>query len=128
MPPWFGEHMSNKLKGRKIYWANKIGEATTKWQTGRKGELSNHWQGGKTKELKRLRNSAEYRKWRESVFVRDDYTCQFCGVRGTYLEADHIKPFAYFEEERFSVENGRTLCKPCHKTTSTYAGKGRVYA
>jgi len=55
--------------------------------------------------------------WRKSVFERDDYTCQFCGLRGTYLEADHIKPWAYFPDLRYELSNGRTLCKPCHNTT-----------
>jgi len=67
------------------------------------------------------RYSPEAKKWREDVFRRDDYTCQMCQVRGTYLEADHIKPWAYFEELRFDPSNGRTLCRPCHDTTKTSA-------
>lgn len=63
------------------------------------------------------RYSVEATEWRKSVFERDDYTCQFCGVRGSYLEADHIKPWAYFPKLRFDLSNGRTLCKPCHNTT-----------
>lgn len=33
------------------------------------------------------------------------------------LQADHIKPFA------FAIDNGRTLCVACHKTTDTFGGK-----
>lgn len=69
---------------------------------------------------KRIRASVEYRVWREAVFLRDDYTCQLCGVRGTELNADHIKPFALYPELRFDVDNGRTLCRPCHLTTETF--------
>jgi 5-methylcytosine-specific restriction endonuclease McrA len=33
------------------------------------------------------------------------------------LEADHIKPWAYFPSLRFELSNGRTLCRPCHDKT-----------
>lgn len=85
-----------------------------------KGENHYNWQGGITNELVRLRNSKEYKSWRESVFERDNYTCQDCGRVGGALNADHIKPFAYYPELRFALENGRTLCKPCHEKTPTY--------
>ena len=52
--------------------------------------------------------------WRKAVYERDDYTCQWCGVRGGRMAADHILPWALFPEKRFDVSNGRTLCQPCH--------------
>ncbi len=84
------------------------------------GELSINWQGGKTEESKRLRNTRDYQIWRSAVFERDDYTCIFCFKRGGKLEADHIKRFSDYPELRFAIDNGRTLCKECHKTTETY--------
>ena len=89
------------------------------------GESNPSWRGGVSKENHRLRQSKQFKKWRLAVFTRDDYTCQFCGTRGGYLEPDHIKPFAYFKELRFDVNNGRTLCKPCHKTTDTYGYRAK---
>lgn len=86
----------------------------------RKGPDSNFWKGGKTDEAKILRQSAEYRLWREAVFKRDWYTCQICGEYGGVLRADHIKRFSHFPELRFDVNNGRTLCEACHKQTPTY--------
>lgn len=77
-------------------------------------------------QLDRLaRYSIEADNWRREVFKRDDYTCQMCLVRGKYLEADHIKPWAYFPDLRFELSNGRTLCRPCHNTTKISAKKMR---
>lgn len=66
--------------------------------------------------------------WRKAVFARDNYTCQICKVRGTYLEADHIKPWAYFPELRFELSNGRTLCRKCHdKTKMDFRTMRKIY-
>ena len=73
------------------------------------------------------RYSPENKQWRIETFKRDNYTCQICGVRGTNLEADHIWPWAYFEESRFDLNNGRTLCKPCHQETKTSAKAMRLF-
>jgi 5-methylcytosine-specific restriction endonuclease McrA len=83
-------------------------------------EKSHLWKGGVTPKNHSIRNSTEYKLWRSKVFQRDDYTCQFCGDRGHKLNADHIKPFAYFPELRFDLSNGRTLCVACHRTTDTW--------
>lgn len=73
-------------------------------------------------QLDRLaRYSIEASEWRKAVFERDDYTCQLCNTRGNYLEADHIKPWAYFPNLRFDINNGRTLCRPCHDKTKISA-------
>lgn len=67
-----------------------------------------------------IRKSVEYKLWRESVFKRDKWTCVWCKQKGGRLNADHIKPFAYFPGLRFSIDNGRTLCIDCHRKTDTY--------
>ena len=89
-----------------------------------KGELNPSWKGGLTPINALIRSSTAMNEWRKAVFARDNYTCQMCGVRGSKLHADHIKPFARFPEFRFDLNNGRTLCVPCHRKTDTYAGKG----
>ena len=86
----------------------------------RKGENNNKWRGGITPFNKKIRNSEEYKLWRKSVFERDRYTCVWCGQIGGNLHADHIKQFAYYPELRLDINNGRTLCKPCHQKTDTY--------
>ena len=89
----------------------------------KKGSLSYLWKGGVTKKNDEIRRNVDYRIWRERVFNRDDYTCQECGKRGIYIQAHHIKPFAYFPELRFELSNGQTLCLSCHKNTDTYMGR-----
>ena len=75
-----------------------------------------------------IRYSKEAEKWRELVFTRDNWTCQICKIKGGYLEADHIKPFAFFIELRFNVNNGRTLCRSCHdKTKISYKKMREMY-
>jgi 5-methylcytosine-specific restriction endonuclease McrA len=79
----------------------------------------------------RLRFSWKYREWRDFVFKRDNYTCQECGKVGGELNADHIIPFAILilnktyeqcllDSSIWDINNGRTLCKECHKKTDTY--------
>ncbi len=99
----------------------------------KKGSKSNFWRGGITQINKQIRGSLEYRLWRESVFKRDNYTCVWCSSKSgngktVVLNADHIKPFAYFPELRFAIDNGRTLCVPCHMSTDTFGWKIRNYS
>lgn len=102
-------------------------ESRKKMSVAHKGEKSYNWKGGITPIHKAIRHSFEYKLWRTAVFERDNYTCIWCGdknYKGRHksirLEADHIKPFADYPELRFSIDNGRTLCIKCHKTTNTY--------
>lgn len=93
--------------------------------TSHKRNIENHpwWRGGSTAKWQQIKNSVEYKTWRRTVFDRDNYTCVFCGVTGVYIEADHIKPKAKYPDLVFEVANGRTLCKPCHRSTPTYGVK-----
>lgn len=82
----------------------------------RRGANHPNWKGGITPDNHLIRNSWEFKEWRQSVFQRDDYTCQQCHKRGNgELHAHHLLPFASFKSGRFDVANGQTLCKPCHK-------------
>jgi 5-methylcytosine-specific restriction endonuclease McrA len=84
-----------------------------------RGDKNVNWRGGVSPLNVKIRGSKEYRIWRSAVLERDGYRCVWCGSNGS-LHADHIKPFALFPELRFAIDNGRTLCIPCHKSTDTY--------
>ena len=48
----------------------------------------------------------------------------FCGVYAQRtFHADHIKDFALFPNLRLDINNGRTLCKSCHRKTDNYGFK-----
>lgn len=85
------------------------------------GENNPNWRGGVSQGNLKERGSLKYKIWRRSVFKRDNFACVICGDnKGGNLEADHIKPFSLYPESRFDINNGRTLCKPCHKKTDSY--------
>lgn len=137
--PMFGRHpteeqrkkMSEIESGNKHWLFGKHHSIETRKkmsQVARKGEKHPFWKGGITPINKIIRYSLEYKLWRESVFTRDNYTCIWCGdksIKGhsVILNADHIKPFSLFPELRFAIDNGRTLCVDCHRTTFTYGRK-----
>ena len=116
-------------KNRQSHLGKKHTEETReKMSNAQRGEKSRWWKGGITPINKKIRNSLEYRFWREAIFQRDNWTCVLCGVRNgngktIKLQADHIKPFAAYIELRFDINNGRTLCVDCHRKTDTYAWK-----
>jgi hypothetical protein len=89
-------------------------ETRLKRSSALKGEKCHLWKGGITKETIALRRTLQYYLWRDAVLERDDYTCQMCGIRGGKLQAHHKKEFAKYPELRFAIQNGITLCIPCH--------------
>lgn len=70
-----------------------------------------------------LMQRAEYIAWRIAVFERDEYTCQMCGTQKPQFNAHHIKSFKSHPVLRFDVNNGQTLCVPCHRALHKRIGK-----
>lgn len=93
----------------------------------RRGTIPWNYRGA-TLLQEQIRKCFEYRLWRGDVFTRDDFICQHCGEKGGKLNADHIKKFseilkeynitnlkeALVCSELWDINNGRTLCIPCH--------------
>lgn len=64
----------------------------------------------------RMRSWISWKVWRKKVFKRDGYKCIDCG-KGGYLEPHHIIPLKENLKEAFNINNGITLCRPCHEMT-----------
>jgi len=101
------EKASNSKKG-KVPW-NKgkkceyVSERNRINNPNKKGELSNTWKGGCWAYIKK------------QVLIRDNYTCQICGLRDVeIIQVDHIKPKSIFPELRLDLDNLMTMCPNCH--------------
>lgn len=81
-------------------------------------ENSATWKGGLVSEISRERKSKRYNLWRDSIYSRDNYTCVCCHKRGVPICAHHINSFARFQDMRYDLDNGVTLCENCHSPYS----------
>lgn len=124
--PMFGKKRSDETrlkssKSLKEFYKNNTSIRKGSW-TGKKNP---RWKGGITEKQKAIRNSKEFVTWRLAVYTRDDYICRKCYTRGGKLHAHHIMSFADNEDLRFIVDNGITLCQPCHTLFHKKYGKSK---
>ena len=108
-------------------------EERAKLAAANKGERSHFWKGGIAVENHGLRKIVAqllaYKTWRAAVFAKDSSICQGAGPHKGALDAHHIKHFqviinqyeittveqALACKELWDANNGKTLCKNCHK-------------
>jgi len=95
----------------------------TKSSKSHKGDKSYLWKGGLTEKNKSIRNSIEYRLWREAVFARDNWTCQRYRIKGGKLAPHHIQNFSQYPELRFAIDNGITLSDTAHQAFHNKYGR-----
>lgn len=124
LSPECREKISRAMKGR-TGWNKGLRKATSALlsKSGHVGEKHWNWKGGISDPKNRLRQSSEYFAWRDAVFRRDNWTCQGCDKRGGILRAHHLILFSVVlrlpeemkKELLWAVENGMTVCDPCHK-------------
>jgi len=139
--PW-----NKGLKGFGVFFKGKHHTRESKLKIGiaHRGEKNHNWKGGVTPLRKQIRRCSKYVQWRQSVFIKDDFTCQRCGNKnGEKLEIHHIKKsFSQLLKEVkeympllplydavllytpfWDISNGQTLCRECHKKTKNYGNK-----
>jgi 5-methylcytosine-specific restriction endonuclease McrA len=120
--PMFGKHPSPET-------IKKLSES----HRGKNAGANHHnWKGGTSPLSNLIRKCIEYRQWLKMIFVRDQFTCTFCGIKGGRLEVHHhSKAFidifhgnniqsleqAISCEELWNLNNGITLCRKCHDRT-----------
>lgn len=118
-------YVSKMLSGRPKSDSHKLALSVSRKQKGiAKKENNPNWKGGIENPKIQIWNTTEYKTWRTSIFVRDNYICKGCGIknekglgRTVQLEAHHILPRRDFPHLTFDISNGITLCKPCHDKT-----------
>jgi len=64
----------------------------------------------------------KYNEWRKKILDFFDSRCLWCGEH-INVQVDHIRPVSLFPELIYDIDNGRPLCKNCHKKTMTYGGR-----
>lgn len=142
---WWGYKISAKLKGK-----HKSKEHIEKVRLKRKGvplfsvrgDKHWNWKGGENSIKELIRKSPKNKQWKIKCFQRDK-VCVFCGEKNNrLLEVDHLVPLSFLikefeiktleDAERCSVlwdiENGRVLCRKCHKQTDTYGEKANKFS
>ena len=102
----------------------------------RSGSGNWNYRGGTRRIFDAIRSLSEHKRWRKRILKRDGDKCVKCDsvVR---LEVDHIKSLykivnenniktvneALLCDELFDDDNGRVLCRDCHKKTPSYGLK-----
>lgn len=59
-------------------------------------------------------------KFRNVVYDRDQHQCMICNLAGVKLDAHHITDRSLMPNGGYVLENGITLCEPCHKKAECY--------
>ena len=130
MIPWnkgkkgFKIPKETKIKIRKNHFRYWLGKKRPKMSK----EKHPNWKGGITPLSTALKQTSNYKIWRELVFLRDNFTCQnpnceFCDNKiGAMFHPHHIKPLSLFPELAFDINNGITYCAEYHLKSKLHRG------
>jgi hypothetical protein len=83
------------------------------------GENNYNWKGGYDNESIAFRKTFEFKKWKQDVHKRDNFTCQCCSkhqneLPRSSLVAHHLDGYNWAIDKRVDIDNGITLCNICH--------------
>lgn len=84
---------------------------------GLQGIAVDDWAGFAKDKWDRIRLSEEWANWRQAIFARDNFSCVECGTRKGPFDPHHILRKSDRPDLLFDVNNGVTLCRPCHTLT-----------
>lgn len=111
-----------RLLNPTMYWLNKNHSPETKKKISNKlygkyrGDNNPSWKGGKWRWVK------------NKALLRDDYTCQDCGLRDEYImDVDHIIPKSVRKELLCDIDNLITRCPNCHRRKTLKEYKEKLY-
>jgi 5-methylcytosine-specific restriction endonuclease McrA len=65
-------------------------------------------------------------KFREVVFKRDNNKCRVCKASDGKLDAHHITDRSELPNGGYVLENGISLCEPCHWKAEQYHATGEA--
>jgi 5-methylcytosine-specific restriction endonuclease McrA len=65
--------------------------------------------------IPKKRDGKTYNQWRHAVFCRDNYQCKRCESTED-LVTHHIIGWEESPSTRLDIDNGETLCRPCHSS------------
>jgi hypothetical protein len=86
------------------------------------GPDNGNWNGNPRTKQRNSKHSA----WARKVISRDRATCRKCGAQNVEMQAHHIKPWKTHPELRWDLDNGLTLCAPCHWHTHNWKTENGV--
>ncbi len=113
--------LKNSISAKKYQF--KKGKDNPAFGRNQTGEANHNWKGGKTNKNQKLRNSPQYKIWRQACMERDHFQCTDCGAKG-YLQVHHIKEVSNYPELIWELDNGKTVCVSCHeKIHGRFIGK-----
>lgn len=104
------------------------------------GKLNNNFLDNRTSLAILIRNCSKYKKWRLSIYKKDNFKCVICGKKNgqgktIVLNADHYpKKFSTIIKENniltlnqalqcnelWDISNGRVLCFECHSLVDDF--------
>ena len=144
------EHKRKISQNNARYWLGKKRPHMTgnkNWNYGKFGSSHTRYTANKLSPLRKvIRNSEKYRQYKRAVLKRNKFICVMCKREKVYLELDHYpKGFSELLKENnisnieeaincenlWNMDNGRSLCQPCHETTKSFpkqlAGKRKKF-